>query len=475
MAQPNEFSSPDTGDSLYSTHALQARGFEGFDREDEAWLRLSFANIPAGRCRAALERWRTPQALLEAARRGRRPELLATRGLSETLVERLLDAVEMDIEPALRAIEAKQIWLLKHGEALYPPALRAIHDAPVLLWVRGTLSPADEIAVGIVGTREVTEYGKGMASRIARDLAQRGVTVVSGLALGVDTWAHRGALEGGGRTLACCGCGLDIVYPAPNRELMQEIVQNGAMISEFPPTMKAAGWHFPARNRIISGLSAGVAVIEAAEKSGALITADYAKEQGREVFALPGNVLKPQSRGPHQLIRDGAHLIEKAQDIVEVLKARSLPFERAPDFTQASAQVVARAAQAEEDTRLGQQRSQSRVANSRQVLGGEREAASSVEAARNLFSTEVEAEVEVEPTRRATPSAARRPATSEVRGDLSAQENKILGALSLDARHIDAIALDAGVGAAEAAATLLMLELKRLARRLPGGMFERLD
>jgi DNA processing protein len=235
---------------------------------------------------------------------------------------------------------------------------------------------------------------------------------------------------------------------------MQEIVANGAMISEFAPTMKAQGWHFPARNRIISGLSAGVAVIEAAEKSGALITADYAREQGREVFALPGNVLKPQSRGPHGLIRDGAHLIEKAQDIIDVLKARVLPFERAPDFTQASAEAVARVAQAEEDARLHE------PLDTAQVLEAEREALSSVEAAQNRVSKEVKA------------SASQQ---SEVRADLSAEENRLLGALGLEARHIDEIALDAGVGAAAAAATLLMLELKRLARRLPGGMFERLE
>lgn len=454
-----------------TSEAPRARGFEGFEgfeREDEAWLRLSFVNMPARHCRTALERWKTPHVLLEAAARGRRSDLLATRGLSETLVERLIEAAAMDISPALRAIDENHIWLLRHGDALYPPALRAIEEAPVFLWVRGTLAPQDEIAVGIVGTRNITEYGRGMAARIARDLAAQGITVVSGLAVGVDTAAHKGALDGGGRTLACCGCGLDIIYPRENQGLMLDIIANGAMISEFAPTMKAQGWHFPARNRIIAGLSAGLVVIEAAERSGALITADFAKEEGREVFALPGNVLKIQSRGPHGLIREGATLIEKAGDIVDALKARSLPFDRAPDFTRASAQALAETAQAQEDAHLewDSQEAGQHEEESVQVLGP------GVEAERK-------ARFSVEPPRARSRAQAReipKPSpTPVVRADLSAEENRVLGALGLEARHIDAIALEAGLEAGTAGATLLMLELKRLARRLPGGMFERTE
>lgn len=481
-------------------HAAQARGFEGFGREDEAWLRLGLVNMTARHCRSALERWKTPHDLLEAAARGHRSDLLATRGLSESSVERLIEAASQDISPALRAIEENSIWLLRHGDALYPPALRAIEDAPVFLWVRGTLAPQDEIAVGVVGTRDVTEYGKGMAGRLARDLAGRGVTIVSGLALGVDTAAHRGALDGGGRTLACCGCGLDIIYPRPNRELMLEIIESGAMISEFAPTMKAQGWHFPARNRIISGLSAGIVVIEAAQRSGALITADFAKEQGREVFALPGNVLKVQSRGPHGLIREGATLIEKAQDIVDALKARSLPFDRAPDFTRAAAHATAEAAQAEEDARLESKprhtdripdripdrapdripdRAPEQARTPRQVLEtgleAEREPSFSVEPPRARRRAQAPEFPEASPTPAAPRARSTAPEAPEVRADLSAEENRVLQALGLEARHIDAVALEAGMGAGQAAATLLMLELKRLARRLPGGMFERLE
>ena len=210
----------------------------------------------------------------------------------------------------------------------YPAALRVIPDPPLYLWMRGDIGRADDMAVAIVGTRGPTEYGRGMATKFASDLARRGLTIVSGLARGIDTAAHKGALGAGGRTLACCGCGLDIVYPRENRALMDEISENGACISEFAPTVHPEPWHFPARNRIISGLSIGTLVVEAAARSGALGTADRSMEQGREVFAIPGNVLKAQSRGPHGLIKQGAALVENIEDMLEILDARTLPFDR---------------------------------------------------------------------------------------------------------------------------------------------------
>jgi DNA processing protein len=441
--------------------------------EDEAWLRLGLANIPAGRARAALARWGSPHALLEAAARGRHAELLATPGLSEKAIALLQESAARDIGPALRAIEEDEIWLLREGDALYPPALRAIADAPVMLWVRGTIEPQDEIAIGIVGTRTPTEYGKGMAARIARDLARQGVTVVSGLAMGIDTYAHRGALDGGGRTLACCGCGLDIVYPKPNRELRLEIIEHGAMISEFAPTMHAESWHFPARNRIISGLSVGTVVIEAAEKSGALITADYAVEHGREVFALPGNVLKIQSRGPHGLIRQGATLVEKAEDILATIKSRSLPFDRDAAFTHSATQTPAVPAVPE--------RSTSPLPNTREQNAlpfettGAEDSEGDFELEESVGAELETGEPEPAPALPVRVASKRPSASGEVRADLSADENRIWTALDFEARHIDSIAIEAGMNSGQAQATLLMLELKRLARRLPGGMFERLE
>jgi len=173
------------------------------------------------------------------------------------------------------------------------------------------------LAVAVVGSRKPSPYGLLVAEKLAKDLAALGITVVSGMARGIDTAGHKGALAGGGRTVAVLGCGPDVVYPRENKKLVDRIVENGAVISEYPLGTLPEPWHFPARNRIISGLSLGTVVVEAAEKSGALITADFALEQGRDVMAVPGNVVSPLSRGPHRLIRQGARLVEGAGDIID--------------------------------------------------------------------------------------------------------------------------------------------------------------
>ncbi len=227
------------------------------------WLRLAFVGLPAGRCNAALSRWETPARLLEAAAGGHDNDLLSTQGITPTTVERLREAATRDLNPALDAMQKHGIRLLVLEDADYPVALRSIPDPPPYLFVRGTVEAQDEVAVAIVGTRHTTEYGRGVAEKLAADLAARGVTVVSGLARGVDTAAHRGVLEAGGRTFAVCGCGLDITYPSENRPLMERIAISGAAFSEFAPTVHPEAWHFPARNRIIRGLSAGTNVDEA--------------------------------------------------------------------------------------------------------------------------------------------------------------------------------------------------------------------
>jgi DNA processing protein len=287
---------------------------------------MAFVGLPAGRAAGALQKWSTPELLLAAAVDGDEAELLATPGLTPVAVERLREAAKRDISQALAAMEEHSIRLLLQGDEEYPRALKSLPDPPLYLFAHGTIAAADEVAVAIVGTRHTTEYGRGLAQRLAHDLAMRGVTVISGLARGIDTLAHRGALEAGGRTFAVCGCGLDVVYPTENKQLMQEITEHGAALSEFAPTVHPEPWHFPARNRIISGLSAGVIVVEAAERSGALITADFAMEQGREVFAVPGNVHRAQSRGCHALIKQGATLVESADDVLAALNNRALPF-----------------------------------------------------------------------------------------------------------------------------------------------------
>lgn len=396
------------------TEASSARS-NGAERED--WLRLAFVGLPARRCLSALERWKTPSALLQAARSGREDALLSTKGITPVTVERLENAATRDLARALAAMEEFSIRLLLLEDAEYPVALRSIPDPPPYLFVRGKLEPRDEVAVAIVGTRVATDYGHSLARQFSYQLAQRGVSVVSGLARGVDTTAHRGALEAGGRTLAVCGCGLDIAYPSENKELMEQIVANGAVFSEFAPTVHPEAWHFPARNRIISGLSVGTVVVEAAERSGALITADFALEQGREVFAVPGNIHRAQSKGCHGLIKQGAVLTESVEDIIDAINSRSLPFEVSGESGQKDEKQ--QSLMLEESTSLGDK--------------------------------------------------------GRIREDLTPDENRVYLALDVEPRHIDEIALSIEMSAAEINAVLVLLEIKGAARRLPGNLFARLD
>ncbi len=207
-------------------------------------------------------------------------------------------------------------------DAEYPAQLREVPDAPEPLYVRGALVREDALAVAVVGSRLATGYGIGVAEELGAALAARGITVVSGLARGIDSAGHRGALRAGGRTIAVLGSGADVIYPPENRRLAAEIEARGALVSQFAPGTPALAHHFPLRNRVIAGLALGVVVVEAAERSGALITARLAAELGREVMAVPGRVTSPASRGAHALIRDGAALVESWEDVVAELPAR---------------------------------------------------------------------------------------------------------------------------------------------------------
>lgn len=201
----------------------------------------------------------------------------------------------------------------------YPERLREIYDYPPVLYVRGKLLPEDECCLAVVGTRRATVYGRQVAEEIAGDLSRNKITIVSGLAKGIDSVAHRAALEANGRTLAVFASGLDIVYPSENAKLAREIIEHGALISEYPLGIRPKAANFPRRNRIMSGISLGILVVEAGESSGALITADQAIEQNREVFAVPGSILSPVSRGPNRLIQQGAKLARNYIDILEEL------------------------------------------------------------------------------------------------------------------------------------------------------------
>ncbi|HEY0285304.1 MAG TPA: DNA-processing protein DprA [Vicinamibacterales bacterium] len=211
------------------------------------------------------------------------------------------------------------IFAISKADVRFPTALAAIHDPPPTLWIKGDPDALRAPSVAIVGSRAASPYALEVARRLGADLARRNVTVVSGMARGVDSAAHRGALEGGGITIAVFGCGVDVVYPPEHRGLAERIVERGALVSEFPPGTPPLKSNFPQRNRIISGLSLAVVIVEAAVRSGSLITADFALEQGRAVLAVPGNVLGGRNYGAHALLRDGAKLVECADDILEEL------------------------------------------------------------------------------------------------------------------------------------------------------------
>lgn len=207
--------------------------------------------------------------------------------------------------------------ILSFDDDDYPRRLRNIEDAPQILYVRGELKKEDDYAIAIVGSRKLSDYGRESASFISREIANLGITVVSGMADGADGIAHRETLKAGGRTIAVMGTGIDVIYPSKNRDLYNEIPNSGAVITEFHLHTKGVPYNFPRRNRIISGLSLGVVVVEAKERSGTLITASFAGEQGREVFAIPGNINSIYSKGTNKLIQDGAHLIMGVDDIID--------------------------------------------------------------------------------------------------------------------------------------------------------------
>ena len=200
----------------------------------------------------------------------------------------------------------------------YPARLAELSPAPSL-WVRGALEDADALAIAIVGSRRATPYGLEVAGGLARDLAARGVTIVSGFARGIDSAAHRAALGAGGRTVAVLGCGIDVAYPPENRQLADEVVARGALVTQFPPGTAPLPYHFPTRNRTLAALVLGVVVVEAAERSGSLSTAGFAADLGREVYAVPGKITSPTSAGVHRLLRDGARLVETWTDVVQEL------------------------------------------------------------------------------------------------------------------------------------------------------------
>ncbi len=347
---------------------------------DDAAYWLAISQVPyIGPAR--IERLVLRFGVLQAAWAASRDELRAVLE-AKPLAELLTARGHVDPQQELERIEARGISVTHPGHAAYPRLLAEAAGRPSILYVRGALTSADESGVAIVGTRRSTPYGRQAAERIAAELAHAGVTVISGLARGVDGVAHRAALAAGGRTIAVLGSGPDVIYPGEHRRLAEEIIEAGAIVSEHPPGSPPDAQNFPARNRIISGMSLGVVVIEAPLRSGALITATFAADQGREVFVVPGSVFSHASEGTNQLLRDGARIVRDGADVLEDLNLDS------------------------------------------------RRAASALQAELPLDDN----------------------------------ERRVYEAVGAEARHIDELAEVAGLGAAQAAALLLLMELKGLVR-----------
>ena len=265
--------------------------------------------------RRLLERFETPEAVLSAP-----PAALSgVRGVTPGILEAIRHASWRGFaEAECHRLAASGARIVTFTSSDYPKSLFEIPDPPPFLYVQGELR-CHETSIAIVGSRRATAYGLQTTVRLAGSLAGHGVTVISGMARGVDTAAHKGALAAGGRTIGVLGCGIDMVYPPENRKLFQEMAEKGCLISEFPLGTLPLAENFPRRNRIISGLSRGVLVVEAAENSGSLITAQYALEHGRDVFAVPGNISFTTSRGSNRLIKQGAKLVDCVEDILEDL------------------------------------------------------------------------------------------------------------------------------------------------------------
>lgn len=275
----------------------------------------SLVKIPPAKKMLLLEHFKDPALLWEASESD-------LKGLSFVTPQMIIEIEDRDkrgkTDKLLDDVKKCDADVITYNDSIYPCELKYLTDPPAVLYCRGKLR-SNDVHVAVVGSRRATEYGLDMARRLSWELASNGVTIVSGMARGIDSGAHKGALDAGGRTIAVLGCGIDIVYPSENVGLMKNIIKSGAVLSEYPPGTPPIAFNFPARNRIISGISQAITIIEANAKSGSLITADFALEQGKDVFAVPGNINSSNSVGTNMLIKDGAKLITSAEDILNEL------------------------------------------------------------------------------------------------------------------------------------------------------------
>lgn len=400
--------------------------------EQRDWLALSMTpGVGTAVFIRLLARYGAPGAVLRA------PERELSEAVGPKLARRIAEyAAAADVERQERLMDEYGARLLTLEDPEYPVRLAEIYDPPLALFVRGELREEDERCVAIVGTRRATPYGLRMAERLARELARENVTVVSGMAAGIDAAAHSGAMDAGGRTIAVLGNGVDRVYPRENGELMHRIMKQGCVASQFAMGVGPSKGHFPYRNRIISGMCLGVIIIEAPLQSGALITARQASEQGREVFAVPGQVGSNTSAGPHRLIQEGAKLITCAEDVLVELEL--------PPLEEPVALPEDEAASFEPDT--------------------EPETAPAQPAP------------PAPPRPRQTPKASapqRAPQSSDARPaeGLQPEERRILNALDVNGSYVDEIAMACRISVSEALSALTLLELKGVVRQFSGKRF----
>jgi DNA processing protein len=285
---------------------------------------LTLAHVPGighARVRTLISKFGSAENVLRASM----THLTATDGIDKKTSEKIKEhASQLDevVREQISLIERYQVRCLTFWDNDFPTCLKNIYDPPAFIFVRGSVIEQDQFSVAVVGTREPTPYGRMMADTLCRELAIRGITIISGLARGIDTIAHESALRSGGRTIAVLGCGVDRIYPSSNFRLASEIIHHGAVVSDYPMKTPPDAVNFPGRNRIISGLSLGTLVVEAGERSGALITAGFALDQNRELFAVPGQANVPQSVGTNRLIKQGAQLVDSVDDILSALDAK---------------------------------------------------------------------------------------------------------------------------------------------------------
>jgi DNA processing protein len=310
------------------------------DEDTQFWLGLTkLEGLGVRGAHRLVEHFGSPQAAYMASLTELESCGIPARVAQSIFAQAGLKEAARDLEACAKA--ACQVVVYSSDD--YPPRLKQIPDPPLVLYVRGDVKVLSRHALAIVGTRRPTAYGSQVAQRLAHDLAQRQLVIVSGLARGIDSAAHRGALEAAGKTVAVLGSGIDVIYPRENKRLAEQVTECGALISEFPPGTSPAPQNFPIRNRTISGLALGVVVVEAAEYSGSLITARLALEQNREVFAVPGNITSAQSFGPNHLIKQGAKLVDEWMDVIEEfpmeIRMQLLPAVEASDEAAAKPQT----------------------------------------------------------------------------------------------------------------------------------------